>query len=214
MPCIRILSGTRDGEVVPVKPDGDTFIGKQADCEVLINDAGVSRKHSRIFPSGDGLAIEDLESANGTYVNFAKKTKDQPTPLQDGDIMFIGRTVAKFYAGDRPPDAGSGNGNGAAAKELEQARAWSQELERQLADERDKSHAPAPAGGLSDEDLRALARGTIPIHGLGCPSCKCDLEPLLRDKLKEREQLEVVRKLALHRLSDAELEKLLAKARA
>jgi hypothetical protein len=43
------------------------IIGKQGDYTV--NDNYVSRRHARLIREDDGLYIEDLDSANGTYVN-------------------------------------------------------------------------------------------------------------------------------------------------
>ncbi|NQW16063.1 MAG: FHA domain-containing protein, partial [Chloroflexi bacterium] len=37
-------------------------IGREPDCELVIDDRSVSRHHARIEPAGDGHAIRDLES--------------------------------------------------------------------------------------------------------------------------------------------------------
>jgi len=46
-----------------------TVIGRAPECDITINATGLSRRHARLRPTGDGLAIEDLRSANGTFVN-------------------------------------------------------------------------------------------------------------------------------------------------
>jgi predicted component of type VI protein secretion system len=46
-----------------------TLIGRAPECDITINATGLSRRHARLRPTGDGLAIEDLRSANGTFVN-------------------------------------------------------------------------------------------------------------------------------------------------
>jgi predicted component of type VI protein secretion system len=46
-----------------------TVIGRAPECDVTINAPGLSRRHARLRPTFDGLAIEDLRSANGTFLN-------------------------------------------------------------------------------------------------------------------------------------------------
>lgn len=58
-----------------------------------------------------------------------------------------------------------------------------------------------------------LLRETVPVRGLRCTKCGHDLEPELRARIAEHEQVEVIRRLRLHELDDAALERLLAKAR-
>lgn len=67
----------------------------------------------------------------------------------------------------------------------------------------------AAAGGTPLE----LLRQTVPVKGLRCGKCGHDLEPELRSRIAEQEQVEVIRRLRLHELDDASLERLLAKAR-
>ena len=44
-------------------------IGRSRDCDIVLDDAGVSRKHAEIRPSGDGWTVADLGSTNGVLVN-------------------------------------------------------------------------------------------------------------------------------------------------
>ena len=46
-----------------------TVIGRAPECDITINATGLSRRHARLRPTFDGLAIEDLRSANGTFLN-------------------------------------------------------------------------------------------------------------------------------------------------
>lgn len=69
--------------------------------------------------------------------------------------------------------------------------------------------APEAAGGVSLD----LLRETVPVKGLRCTKCSHDLEPELRTRIAEQEQIEVIRRLRLHELDDAALERLLSKAR-
>jgi len=56
--------------------DGREFtIGRNADCELLLDDDLFSRRHIRAVPEGDRLIIEDLNSTNGTYIEGQKVSK-------------------------------------------------------------------------------------------------------------------------------------------
>lgn len=48
---------------------GSMTIGRAPDCDLVVADDGVSRKHARLRVTEHGLAVEDLGSANGTYID-------------------------------------------------------------------------------------------------------------------------------------------------
>ncbi len=54
-----------------------------------------SRQHAAITCEGFTLEIEDLNSANGTYVNRSRVVPGQKQPLRDGDIIQIGEVQFK-----------------------------------------------------------------------------------------------------------------------
>lgn len=62
------------------------------------DEAGVSRRHARIFLQGSQLMIEDLNSTNYTYVNQHRLTPGQPYPLKDGDELRMGRLKLNYQA--------------------------------------------------------------------------------------------------------------------
>lgn len=70
-------------------------IGRTPECDVILYDAGVSRRHARIFDEGEGFLIEDLGSSNGTVVNGSKVAKQ---PLKDGDSIVLGPVKFTFTA--------------------------------------------------------------------------------------------------------------------
>jgi predicted component of type VI protein secretion system len=65
-------------------------IGREG-CEVNLMDPEVSRRHAAIRDQGGSLAIEDLGSTNGTYVNGARISV--VTVLKEGDEVRLGNTV-------------------------------------------------------------------------------------------------------------------------
>jgi pSer/pThr/pTyr-binding forkhead associated (FHA) protein len=68
-------------------------IGRSTDCDVVLYEAGVSRRHARIFAEGGGYAVEDQASANGTHLNGQKVRKQR---LQEGDLISLGPVVFRF----------------------------------------------------------------------------------------------------------------------
>jgi sigma-B regulation protein RsbU (phosphoserine phosphatase) len=68
-------------------------IGRDPACDLLIDDVGVSRHHSRISPQDDGYIIEDLGSKNGTQVNGRTV---RTARLRDGDVVVCGTSRLVF----------------------------------------------------------------------------------------------------------------------
>jgi ABC-type multidrug transport system ATPase subunit/ABC-type multidrug transport system permease subunit len=66
------------------------YIGRdRRQCDILLNGAGVSRKHARIEPRDrDSYQLVDLQSTNGVYVNNRKI--NSPCRLTHNDIIGIG----------------------------------------------------------------------------------------------------------------------------
>src|SRR5258708_18928299 len=63
-----VLAGSSLGQMFRVEQN-ETVIGRGADAAIRIEDDGVSRKHARVVQSGNEVWIEDLESANRTFLN-------------------------------------------------------------------------------------------------------------------------------------------------
>ena len=78
----------RDGEVLfrrDLEP-GAFDIGRSEDCEICLEDIGVSRRHARLHVTDDRVFIEDLESGNGCWFD-GRQVKNQT--LVDGDVIVI-----------------------------------------------------------------------------------------------------------------------------
>lgn len=63
-------------------------IGRSDECEVVIDDKRVSRRHAVLRWKRRDLLIEDLNSSNGTLVNGAPI--HEPTAVKDGDVIAVG----------------------------------------------------------------------------------------------------------------------------
>lgn len=86
MPILLVMEGRRPGQRVFVD-QSEFFIGRDEECDLVIDDRQVSRRHARIRLEDNLFLLEDLGSKNGTFVNGQEL--DQPQPLQDGDEIQI-----------------------------------------------------------------------------------------------------------------------------
>ncbi len=69
-------------------------IGRSQECELWLGDDGVSRKHARVVQEAGAFLIEDTESANGTFVQGQRVTRQL---LRDGDVLQFGPTAVFRY---------------------------------------------------------------------------------------------------------------------
>jgi serine/threonine protein kinase len=69
-------------------------LGRTVGNDVVIQDATVSRHHARLFFHDGHWLIEDLQSANGTFVNGTRVLR--PTVLQHGDELRLGDDIMTF----------------------------------------------------------------------------------------------------------------------
>ena len=77
----------------------DATIGRVA-CTITVPNTGVSRQHARLDVSEHGLAIEDLDSANGTFINGHRI--EQRTSLRVDDRVRLGADVEFVIALQTP----------------------------------------------------------------------------------------------------------------
>ncbi|MCH7587326.1 MAG: FHA domain-containing protein [Chloroflexi bacterium] len=86
------LSGTR-----LTLDQKEIIIGRSPECDYIISDRQVSRRHSRIRRTPDGFYLEDLNSKNGTYLNGA--AVHAAVLLQDGDVIQIALAMKLIFVG-------------------------------------------------------------------------------------------------------------------
>ncbi len=82
-----------DGRRLLVPPRGGV-IGRSRECEIVLDDAGVSRRHAELRGGGEQWTIEDLGSTNGVYLNGHQLRG--PHALQPGDRVEVGSTKIVF----------------------------------------------------------------------------------------------------------------------
>jgi len=64
---LRGVSGALFSKVFPVT--GPVVIGRAAECDISVPADEISRRHALVKPTPEGLAVEDLGSSNGTFIN-------------------------------------------------------------------------------------------------------------------------------------------------
>ncbi len=82
-----------DGKRLVVGPTGAT-LGRSRQCDVMVDDANVSRTHAEVRPHGGSWVIVDLGSTNGTRLNGRRV--QQPEVLKPGDEIELGTTTLSF----------------------------------------------------------------------------------------------------------------------
>ena len=90
-------------QLVHVKPEanekhalqGDSImVGRDRACSVVLSHPAVSRRHAKITMSGNSCLLEDLKSANGTYVN---NTRVERATIKPGDVVRFGADPSCSY---------------------------------------------------------------------------------------------------------------------
>jgi len=94
-PVLVVISGNEMG--VRKRVDQSLVIGRDPACDLVLTDALVSSRHAIIEDRGDGWALLDLGSTNGTSVNGEK---GKEFPLDRNDKIIFGRTVVRFEMQD------------------------------------------------------------------------------------------------------------------
>ena len=93
VPTLQILSGPFSGRLYTLERE-TTVIGRNPECDLVLQPKTVSRKHAAIIRQRGGFLLRDLNSTRGTFVNGQKLT--EPVKLQDGNNIQIGELLLTF----------------------------------------------------------------------------------------------------------------------
>lgn len=98
---LTIRSGAARGETVRLE-ETRFVIGRDSACDLVLDDAKVSRRHALVERRGDGrLEVRDLSSANGTYVNGSRTDSallDGREQIQVGDTLLVSSAEEPAHA--------------------------------------------------------------------------------------------------------------------
>ena len=163
MPNLVVSANGKPLGEFPINKDR-IVIGSKPSNEVPLENVNADKEHAVIIRCGDLWVIEDLGSANGTFVHERKITK---LLLSDEDLISVGSCQLRFVEEDaKRADAAPGK-----------AKAPAAEAGKPVAEAKAKPAAPAAAKG-------PVAPGECPHCGYKrlpkdtkvaedrCPSCK------------------------------------------
>src|SRR5437899_981069 len=91
--ALRFLSGVLEGRDVALSTNAALVIGRTDEADLAIADQKLSRRHACITTTAEGVAIEDLGSRNGTFVNSQRIQKAR---LKPGDRILIGSSTMRL----------------------------------------------------------------------------------------------------------------------
>lgn len=75
---------------------GKITIGRDRSCNVVFNDALISREHAVIQKIKDSYFIKDLGSTNGTFVNKQRVPNGKYIKLGKADLIKIGKNTIQL----------------------------------------------------------------------------------------------------------------------
>jgi pSer/pThr/pTyr-binding forkhead associated (FHA) protein len=95
------LRVVESGELIPLPPGKEATLGRLASDQPIVPDVdlsqykayecGVSRLHASVRFQANEFQVVDLGSANGTRLNGNKLPGHTPFPLNNGDILILGK---------------------------------------------------------------------------------------------------------------------------
>jgi hypothetical protein len=86
----------RIGGRTEVLGSGGAVLGRSRDCDVVLDDVNVSRRHAEVRPSGGSWTVRDLGSTNGVKVNGRRVEPTRAQSLKPGDVVELGTSRATF----------------------------------------------------------------------------------------------------------------------
>jgi pilus assembly protein CpaF len=118
-------------------PGAAVVIGKHPECDVVLADPKVSRRHAHIVSRDGALFVADLGSTNGTKLNG--KTLNGETPVHSGDVIEIAAFKIRLEEAAVAPESAK-QAPAAAGKRAEAPKGTPQK-----ATERSAEQKPKPA---------------------------------------------------------------------
>ncbi len=87
-----VIVGDQIAGTHQLPPSGTVSIGRSEESVIRVHDPSISRRHA-LLHVGDALVLEDLGSANGTYVRGVRVESGKTVEIVPGDVVEIGTTL-------------------------------------------------------------------------------------------------------------------------
>jgi pSer/pThr/pTyr-binding forkhead associated (FHA) protein len=101
MTRLYVISGPEIGRTFDLKGQA-LYVGRAPENDIQIKDRFVSRRHLRILKKGEGYALEDMGSKNGTFVDGEMIKAGVEVELTEGIPVVLGMSV--ICLGDQCPE--------------------------------------------------------------------------------------------------------------
>lgn len=79
---------------------GEWVVGRAPDCDIVIDDFALSRRHAKLVADGETVHIVDLQSKGGTQVNGVPVREGR---LAGGDRLRLGQFQIRYLDGSETP---------------------------------------------------------------------------------------------------------------
>ncbi len=76
-------------EAIPAPAQNEIVIGRDQDCDIILDAPQISRRHLRLQPLGSGWRVLDLNSVNGTFLN-TRTNRIEDAIVGVEDVLFLG----------------------------------------------------------------------------------------------------------------------------
>lgn len=86
VPFLKVIKGSSSGQVLALSGE-KVVLGRHPSCQIVLDNASVSRQHAQIVEDQGVFLVEDLRSRNGTQVN--RQSIRGRTELRDGDEIKV-----------------------------------------------------------------------------------------------------------------------------
>ena len=96
MPKAIFISGSSTGKKFDIV--GELVIGRNPESQIPLPEDVISRQHAKLYMQGEEVIVEDLGSANGTFVRG--EAISAPTKLEDGEVVSFGNVTARIQYED------------------------------------------------------------------------------------------------------------------
>lgn len=93
-PVLVRMDSTNTGLCIPLTDDA-LRIGRHPDCELVLEDDGISRNHARVYTVAGRHYVQDLGSSNGTYLNGIRI---ECAELTESALLQLGPRVQLRFA--------------------------------------------------------------------------------------------------------------------
>jgi pSer/pThr/pTyr-binding forkhead associated (FHA) protein len=92
------LRSRTSGQLVEI--GNETIVGRHSECDFVISEGEVSRRHAKLLATDAGLLVEDLGSSNGTFVN--ERRIQAAEVVHDGDVLRFDQIAFEVVAPGKP----------------------------------------------------------------------------------------------------------------